>query len=229
MKSRIKIAPSLLAADFSRLDREIESVEAAGADFLHVDVMDGHFVPNITIGPFIVEAIKRAATLPLDVHLMITDPGRYVDAFANAGADAIDFHIEVVPEPGALIEAIRGHGLKAGIVISPETPADAIMGVLGAVDQAMVMTVHPGFGGQELITECVEKARRISEADPGLDLLVDGGVNESTIPAAAAGGANVFVAGSAVFGKEDRSQAIRRLRSLAEEAYQRRAQHSRRE
>ncbi|NQT19862.1 MAG: ribulose-phosphate 3-epimerase [Planctomycetes bacterium] len=228
MHSTIKIAPSLLAADFCRLDREIESVEAAGADLLHVDVMDGHFVPNITIGPFIVEAIKRIATLPLDVHLMIAEPARYVETFIDAGANSIDFHIEVAPEPAALIETIRGHGLKAGIVISPDTPVEAIIGALDAADQVTVMTVYPGFGGQELIPECVEKARRIAHVAPNVDLLVDGGINAATIPTAAAAGANVFVAGSAIFGKENRSEAINCLRRLAQEAHERRTQHSRR-
>jgi len=224
MQSRIRIAPSLLAADFSRLDREIREVESAGADLLHVDVMDGHFVPNITIGPFVVEAIKRAATLPLDVHLMITDPLKFVRAFIDAGADSIDFHIEAAPEPRRLIETIRRHALKVGAAISPETPADAVAGVLDAVDQVMVMTVHPGFGGQGLIPGCVEKVRRVAELAPGMDILVDGGINATTIPTVAAAGANVFVAGTAIFGEEDRAAAVAALRSLAEQALQRPAQ-----
>jgi len=228
MHNGIRIAPSLLAADFTRLDREIREAESAGADLLHVDVMDGHFVPNITIGPFVVEAIKRTATLPLDVHLMISDPVKFVRAFIDAGADSIDFHIEVVPEPRELIETVHDHGLKIGVALSPETPVDAISNILGAVDQVMVMTVHPGFGGQGLIPECVEKVRRVAELAPDMDILVDGGINATTISAVAAAGANVFVAGTAVFGKEDRAAAVATLRSLAEKAFQRPAQNVRR-
>ena len=215
MQKKIKVAPSLLAADFSRLGREIESVESAGADLLHVDVMDGHFVPNITIGPFIVEAIKRVATLPLDVHLMITDPEKYAKTFIDAGADSISFHVEVLPEPHALIEMIHGCGLKAGIAISPQTPVEAVSRLLDAVDQVVVMTVHPGFGGQDLIPECVEKVRRLAETAPDKDIEVDGGINAATIQTVAAAGASVFVAGTAVFGHDDRAEAIAALRSLA--------------
>jgi len=224
MHGRIKIAPSLLAADFSRLGREIEEAESAGADLLHVDVMDGHFVPNITIGPFIVEAIKRAATVPLDVHLMITDPDKFAKAFIDAGADSIDFHIEVSPEPERLIETIHGRGLRAGIAISPETPVDAIAGLLDAVDQVMVMTVEPGFGGQGLIPECVRKVRRLAELSPDMDIFVDGGINTETVATVAEAGANTFVAGTAIFGEKDRSRAAASLRALAEEAYRRRIQ-----
>ena len=228
MHNRIRIAPSLLAADFTRLDREIREAESAGADLLHVDVMDGHFVPNITIGPFVVEAIKRTATLPLDVHLMISDPVKFVRAFIDAGADSIDFHIEVVPEPRELIETVRDHGLKIGVAVRPETPVDAISNILSAVDQVMVMTVHPGFGGQGLIPECVEKVRRVAELAPDMDIMVDGGINATTISAVAAAGANVFVAGTAIFGEEGRAAAVATLRSLAKKVFQRPAQNVRR-
>ena len=228
MHNRIRIAPSLLAADFTRLDREIREAESAGADLLHVDVMDGHFVPNITIGPFVVEAIKRTATLPLDVHLMISDPVKFVRAFIDAGADSIDFHIEVAPEPRELIETVRDHGLKIGVAVSPETPVAAISNILSAVDQVMVMTVHPGFGGQGLIPECVEKVRRVAELAPDMDIMVDGGINATTISAVAAAGANVFVAGTAIFGEEDRAAAVATLRSLAKKVFQRPAQNVRR-
>ena len=220
---RILIAPSLLAADFSQLDREIKSAEDGGADLLHVDVMDGHFVPNITIGPFIVEAIKRVATTPLDVHLMIADPQAFLQRFIDAGADGIDFHIETVSQPKAMIDTIHAHRRTAGVAISPETPIDAIKAVIGSVDRVMVMTVRPGFGGQALIPECVEKVRQLARILPdNVDIDVDGGINEATIAETAQAGANLFVAGTAVFGHQDRLQAIANLRRLAQAAYGRR-------
>ena len=214
----LKISASILSADFAHLADEIADAEAAGVDGLHIDVMDGHFVPNITIGPFIVEAIKRTATAPLDVHLMISDPAKFIGAFLDAGADSIDFHIEVVAEPDRLVETIHRRGAKAGLSLSPETPVEAVAGFLERVEQIMVMTVHPGFGGQELIPECVEKVRRLAAAAEALDIFVDGGINRSTIATAAQAGANVFVAGTAVFGQKDRAAAIAGLRRLAEQA-----------
>jgi len=219
MHGPILIAPSLLAADFTRLDREIESAESAGADLLHVDIMDGHFVPNITIGPFIVEAITRVASIPLDVHLMIADPAKYAPAFIDAGADFIAFHIEVVPDPVPLIGMLRARGVEVGIAISPETDVAAIDAVAGQVDRVMVMTVHPGFGGQTLIPECVAKVRRLAELLPEhVDIEVDGGISETTIAETAEAGANIFVAGTAVFRKADRAAAIATLRRLAADA-----------
>ena len=219
MPRRILIAPSLLSADFSRLDREIASVEAGGADLLHVDVMDGHFVPNITIGPFIVEAIKRVSTLPLDVHLMITDPEKYLDRFIDAGSDWIDFHVETVAEPMALIERLHSRGVKAGISINPETEIGAIEPVIASVDQVMVMMVNPGFGGQKLIPECVEKVRALAgKLAQRVNIEVDGGTSDETVGETAGAGANVFVAGTAIFGRPDRAAAIARMRGLAEAA-----------
>jgi len=226
MQRSIRLAPSLLSADFSRLDREIESVQEAGADLLHIDVMDGHFVPNITIGPFIVEAIKRAARIPLDVHLMISEPAKFVRQFLDAGADSLNFHIETAPHPQAIIEKIRKHGAKAGLVLSPETPAETLLDHLGSVDQVLVMTVNPGFGGQKLIPECVEKVRTIARAAPGLEIEVDGGINIDTVPEVVSAGANVLVAGSAIFGKEDRAAAIAAMRRAAATALARQSEHA---
>jgi len=222
MPGRIQIAPSLLAADFSKLDREIKSAESAGADLLHVDIMDGHFVPNITIGPFVVEAITRVASAPLDVHLMITDPAKYASAFIDAGADSIAFHVEVAPDPQGLINMIRARRVKVGIAISPETDIAAIDGISSQVDRVMVMTVHPGFGGQKLIPECVGKVRRLASLLPAhVDIEVDGGISEATIAETAEAGANIFVAGTAIFGRDDRAGAIATLRRLAAAAYSR--------
>jgi len=224
MHSPIRIAPSLLAADFSRLDREIKSAEDAGADWLHVDVMDGHFVPNITVGPFIVEAIKRVASVPLDVHLMISDPAKFLDRFIDAGSDSINFHLETVSDARELIARIHSHGRKAGVAISPETPADSIRPVVEMVEQVMVMTVHPGFGGQQLLPECVEKVRQLARELPShVDIAVDGGITDVTIAQAAAAGANVFVAGTAIFGLSDRNRAVATLRRLAEGAWSRKS------
>jgi len=222
MRGEIRIAPSLLAADFSRLDREIKSAESGGADLLHVDVMDGHFVPNITIGPFIVEAITRVASVPLDVHLMITEPAKFAPVFIDAGANSIVFHIEADSDPAGLIDMIRSRGAKAGIALSPETPVTAIDRIRTEVDQVVVMTVHPGFGGQKLIPECVEKVRRLAAVLPEqVDIEVDGGIGEETIAETAAAGANLFVAGTAIFRTADRAGAIATLRRLARAAYAR--------
>jgi len=226
MQRRIRLAPSLLSADFSRLDREIDSVQEAGADLLHIDVMDGHFVPNITIGPFIVEAIKRASRIPLDVHLMISEPGKFIRQFLDAGADSLNFHIETAPQPHAIIEEIRKRGAKAGLVLSPETPADTLLGLLDSVDQVLVMTVNPGFGGQKLIPECVEKVRTIAQAAPGLEIEVDGGINIDTVPEVVGAGANVLVAGSAIFGEEDRTAAIAAMRRAAAAELARQNEHA---
>jgi len=227
MRRTIRLAPSLLSADFSRLDREIRSVEQAGADLLHVDVMDGHFVPNITIGPFIVEAIKRASTVPLDVHLMISEPAKFLRQFINAGADSLSFHVEVAEPPEPLIDEIRGAGLKAGLALNPETPADALLGLLEAVDHVLVMTVHPGFGGQTLIPECIEKVRRIANAAPDMEIEVDGGINLGTVPEVVGAGALVLVAGSAIFGQDDRTAAIAAMRRAGEKVLAGRTEQAR--
>lgn len=214
-----RIAPSILSAEFERLGEEVAAIEAAGADWVHVDVMDGHFVPNITIGPLVVEAVKRATTLPLDVHLMIEQPERYIDAFVAAGADTVGVHVETCPHLHRTIAQIREAGARACVVLNPATPASAIAPVLGDVDQVLVMTVNPGFGGQRFIESMLPKIETIrgwiDDRSLDIDLEVDGGVSPETILAAASAGADVFVAGTAVFGADDYAEAIAALRDKA--------------
>ena len=218
----LRIAPSILASDFSRLGDEIRAVEAAGADWIHVDVMDGHFVPNITIGPGMVEAARRCTDLPLDVHLMIENPDRYVADFAAAGADIIGVHAEACPHLHRSVQTIREAGARACVVINPATPALAIKTVLPDVDQVLVMTVNPGFGGQKFIRSALTAVRQIrdwiSEQELEVELEVDGGITPETIGEAGQAGANVFVAGTAVFGADDYKAAIEALRRNASAA-----------
>ncbi len=209
----IKIAPSLLAADFTDLAGEIRRVEAAGCDMLHIDVMDGHFVPNITIGPFIVHAIRKVTRLPLDVHLMIDEPERYVGPFADAGANSVTFHAEAC-ENGrlpAVIDAIRARGLRCGVSLKPATPLEALSAALKSVDMVLLMTVNPGFGGQAFMREVLPKIEALRRGWAG-DIQVDGGINRETSREAVGAGANVLVAGTAIFGKKDVRQAIEDLR-----------------
>jgi len=211
------IAPSLLSADFSRLAEQMAEVERAGADVFHVDVMDGHFVPNLTFGPIIVKAIKKLAKLPLHVHLMISDPGRYAADFIKAGADYLSFHIEAVPEPAGVLEQIRSLGCKPALAINPPTPFSKIEPFLPSLDLLLVMTVNPGFGGQGFIADAVPKigmARRARE-NLGASFLieVDGGITHETAPEASAQGADMFVSGSYIFGAPDIAAAVARLRS----------------
>ena len=220
-RGKPRIAPSILAADFGRLAAQVESVEQAGADWIHVDVMDGHFVPNLTIGPVVVEAVKRVTRLPLDVHLMIEQPERYVDAFVKAGAATVGVHVEACPHLHRTVGQIREAGARASVVLNPGTPASAVEAVLGDVDQVLVMTVDPGFGGQSFIDSMIPKIAElrswIDERGLDVDLEVDGGISERTIGAAARAGADVFVAGTAVFGAPDRGEAIAALRRAADE------------
>jgi ribulose-phosphate 3-epimerase len=215
----VRIAPSILSADFGRLAEEVRAAEAAGADWIHVDVMDGRFVPNITIGPVVVEAVRKATRLPIDAHLMIVEPERYVEAFARAGADVISVHAEVSPHLHRTLEAIRGAGAKPAVALNPSTPPDHVEWVLGDCEMVLVMTVNPGFGGQKFIEACTEKVRRLrAMADArgqALDIEVDGGVKPDTVGRVAAAGANVFVAGTAVFGAKDYGAAIRAIRDGA--------------
>lgn len=209
----IRIAPSLLAADFGHLADEVRAVEAGGADWLHLDVMDGHFVPNLTFGPFIVEAIRKLSDLPLDCHLMIEDPLTYGPQFAEAGADIVTFHAEVAPEPGPIFDAIEGAGAKAGMVVNPDTDVRVLEPWLDRCAMVLVMSVFPGFSGQSFIPEVLEKVRTLrGEMAFERDIEMDGGVSPSTAAACKDAGANVLVAGSAVFGKRDRAAAIAAIR-----------------
>ena len=213
----IKLAPSILSADFAKLAAEVQEVEQAGADWIHVDVMDGHFVPNITIGPLVVEALRPHTKLPLDVHLMIEQPSRYVQAFAKAGADLISVHVEADPHLHRTIHLIRELGVKPGVVINPATPVETLGPVLADVDLILLMTVNPGFGGQKFIASVLDKIRRLRAMvdERGLshiDIEVDGGIHAETAPLVVEAGANVLVAGNAVFGRPDRARALAELR-----------------
>ena len=220
MKPAVRIAPSILAADFGRLAAEVQAVDRAGADWIHVDVMDGHFVPNLTIGPPVVRAVRRATELPLDVHLMIEAPERSLADYAAAGADRIGVHVETCPHLHRTLQQIRALGKKACVVLNPATPAASVEPVLGDCDQVLVMSVNPGFGGQSFIDAVLPKIaqlrRWIDERGLAVDLEVDGGIAEATIERAARAGANVFVAGTAVFGEADYRAAIADLRKRAE-------------
>ena len=220
MSRRVLISPSLLSCDFGRLAEEVRAVEAAGADWIHVDVMDGRFVPNLTIGPVVVKAIKRAATRPLDVHLMIVEPERYIEAFASAGADLLTVHVEVSPHLHRTLQLIRHVGARPAVVLNPSTPLSAIEEVLGEVDMVLLMSVNPGFGGQSFIEATVDKVRRLRAMldARGLhtDIEVDGGINAETSQRVVEAGATVLVAGSYVFGAKDYAQAIRALRPASQ-------------
>ena len=204
MKKPVRIAPSILSADFASLGAEISAISDAGADWIHVDVMDGHFVPNITIGPAVVKAVRKTTTLPFDVHLMISPVDPYIEKFAAAGADIITAHIEAGPHAHRTLQHIKSVGLKAGISLNPSTPASSLRHILDVVDLILVMTVNPGFGGQNFIQEQLEKIKTIrkmiDETGRDIDLEVDGGVNEKTARRAVSAGADVLVAGTAVFG-----------------------------
>ncbi|WP_026692076.1 ribulose-phosphate 3-epimerase [Peribacillus kribbensis] len=213
----VKIAPSILSADFSKLGEEIKDVEKGGADIIHVDVMDGRFVPNITIGPLIVDAIRPITKLPLDVHLMIEDPDNYIEAFAKAGADYISVHVEGCRHLHRTIQLIKSYGVKAGVVLNPATPVESIQHVIQDVDLVLIMSVNPGFGGQKFIDNSLKKIRQVKEmgdsiGHTSLEIEVDGGVNEQTAKLCIEAGANVLVAGSAVYNNPDRAKAIKALR-----------------
>ena len=212
------IAPSILSADFTRLGEEIKAVQEAGADWIHIDVMDGHFVPNITIGPLVVEAARRATYLPLDVHLMITHPERYIDDFVKAGADLITVQVEACVHLNRTIQMIKEAGIQAGAVLNPSTPLDTIEWELENLDLVEIMSVNPGFGGQAFIPSSLEKIRTLKQmiTDKGLSTLieVDGGVNSNTIADISKAGTDVFVAGSAIFGSDNYQQTINAFRSI---------------
>ena len=219
----IKLAPSILSADFARLAEEVWEVEASGADWLHVDVMDGHFVPNITLGPLVVKALRPHTKLPMDVHLMIEQPARYVEAFAEAGADLISVHAEADPHLYRTLDLIRKLGKKPGVVLNPSTPAEFVAPVLDLVDYVLVMTVNPGFGGQQFLHPMLDKIRRMRSLldERGLshvEIEVDGGINRETARLVAEAGATVLVAGNAVFGRSDRAAAMAEIREGASRA-----------
>jgi ribulose-phosphate 3-epimerase len=212
----IKIAPSILSANFARLGEEIKDVERGGADYIHVDVMDGHFVPNITIGPLIVEAIRPITKLPLDVHLMIENPDLYIPQFAKVGADIITVHVEACPHLHRTVQLIKEQGVKAGVVLNPATPVDTLQHIINDLDMVLLMTVNPGFGGQKFIKQVLPKIYAVSEMAKSkglsIDIEVDGGVNNETAKLCIEAGANVLVAGSAIYNEEDRAEAIRAIR-----------------
>lgn len=210
------IAPSILSADFARLGEEVRALETAKADWVHVDVMDGRFVPNITLGPPIVAALRKVTKLPLDCHLMIVEPERYVDDFAKAGADVISVHVEACVHLHRTLSHIRSLGKRAGVVVNPSTSEESLKYVYDVADLVLVMSVNPGFGGQSFIESALPKIERIRKAidasGRAIDLQVDGGVNEETAPRVVSAGANVLVAGNAVFSKPSYAEAIARLR-----------------
>jgi len=215
----IQIAPSILSADFAALGRDIAAVERGGADLIHVDVMDGHFVPNITIGPPVVRAVKRIATKPLDVHLMIEEPDRYIDDFVAAGANMISVHVEAVPHLHRTIGYIKKLGARAGAVLNPSTPAVLLEDIARDLDYVLVMSVNPGFGGQAFIPHSIEKLRRVravlDAAGSSAAIEIDGGVDEGNVADIVAAGATILVAGNAIFGGGDAEAATRSLRQAA--------------
>jgi len=217
-----KLAPSILSADFSRLGEEVAAATRAGADYIHVDVMDGHFVPNITIGPLVVEAVRRSTHLPLDVHLMISKPDLYLQDFVRAGADIIGIHVEILPHLHRTLQRIKELGAKASVTLNPATPLLAVEHVLDQVDQILLMTVNPGFGGQAFIDSVVPKIKALREIvdQRGLavEVEVDGGINVETIGEVARAGADVFVAGSAVFSTPDYGETLNLFREKIKEA-----------
>jgi len=214
---RITIAPSLLAADFGRLRDEVVAIEAAGADWLHLDVMDGHFVPNISFGPVVLAALRKHTKLPFDVHLMIEPVDPYIEAFANAGADNISFHPEAGPHPHRSLQLIRSLGKKAGLVLNPATPPESIAWMLDLADIVLVMSVNPGFGGQQFLPSQLPKIaalrRMIDASGRPIALAVDGGIGPTTAPTVTEAGADTLIAGTAVFGAPDYARAIAALRS----------------
>jgi ribulose-phosphate 3-epimerase len=216
--TKVKIAPSILSADFGRLGAQVAEAQAGGADYIHVDVMDGHFVPNLTIGPLVVEAVRRATELPLDVHLMMEAPERCLEAFCRAGANILTVHVETCPHLHRTVQQIKELGCRAGVTLNPATPAASLQEIVPYVDQVLVMTVNPGFGGQKFIEGMLPKIRQVramlDARNPGADLEVDGGIDSDTAPLVVEAGATVLVAGLAIFGQDDVREAIRQIRNV---------------
>lgn len=214
-----KIAPSILSADFSNLERDIKMVESAGAHLLHIDVMDGHFVPNITIGPVVLKAIRKVASIPLDVHLMIENPGDYIDSFIDAGADYVTVHVEAAPHLHRVLQKIRERGVKTGVSLNPHTPISSIEEVLDDLDLILIMSVNPGFGGQKFIPNTLDKLRRLKKmliahnADH-IEVEVDGGIKLDNIKEISDAGTDIFVSGSGIFGVEDPVNEIKEMLSI---------------
>ena len=212
----VKIAPSILAANFSKLGEEVLEVEKAGAELIHIDVMDGHFVPNITMGPIVVEALRPLTKLPLDVHLMIENADQYIESFAKAGADYITVHVEACPHLHRTIQLIRSCGVKPGVVLNPHTPIETIQHVLEDIDMVLFMTVNPGFGGQKFIHSVVPKVKQLSdiikERNLSIEIEIDGGINEETIKPCVEAGATILVAGSAIYNALDKAKALQTIK-----------------
>lgn len=212
----VKIAPSILAANFSKLGEEVLEVEKAGAELIHIDVMDGHFVPNITMGPIVVEALRPLTKLPLDVHLMIENADQYIESFAKAGADYITVHVEACPHLHRTIQLIRSFGVKPGVVLNPHTPIETIQHVLEDIDMVLFMTVNPGFGGQKFIHSVVPKIKQLSdiikERNLSIEIEIDGGINEETIKPCVEAGATILVAGSAIYNAPDKAKALQTIK-----------------
>jgi len=220
VKSRkIEIAPSILSADFRSLEREVKSVQDAGADRIHCDIMDGHFVPNLTFGPIVVEAVKKCVSIPLDVHLMISNPEKYISDYCDAGADILTVHAETCTDLESVIDEIRKRKVRAGVTVNPDKPVDLFIDLIDKIDQVLIMTVYAGFAGQKFIQEMTGKIKSVYEtiSARGLstDLQVDGGINDSTAAICAGYGANVFVAGSYIFGAQDYREKIEAIRNAA--------------
>ena len=215
----VRLAPSILSADFTTLGTEVAAAERGGADQIHVDVMDGHFVPNLTMGPAVVAAVRRATQLPVDVHLMVSDPDRFLEAFAQAGASILTVHAEVLPHLNRTLQAIRRLGCRAGVALNPSTPLTAIEEVVGDLDLVLVMSVNPGFGGQAFLPESESKIARVRQfllrAGRDADIEVDGGIDQGNIGRVVAAGATMIVAGASIFGTKDPESAARTLKGLA--------------
>ena len=214
----IKIAPSILSADFGALREDVIKVEKAGADWLHIDIMDGHFVPNLTMGPDVVKSIRKDSSLFFDCHLMVDNPQMFIEPFVKAGADLITFHAECAEDICAMADKIHSYGVKAAVAVNPATPIDCVLPSLHKLDMVLIMSVVPGFGGQKFMGEVLEKAQIIRKINADIPIEIDGGINPETAPLAAKAGVNILVAGSAVFGKPSYEEAILAIRSSAEAA-----------